>query len=113
MRFITLALGLASLIAAVSAGCNDNYDIPPMGLLGLFAKPNCPGKPIDVGVVDKCQNDVGFRACSADAKHGYRCDIFGSNGCNNNLIAKVNSSGQPDLCKWRAGVLVQSVICRK
>ncbi|KAF9949147.1 hypothetical protein BGZ65_007558 [Modicella reniformis] len=112
MRFTTPALGLAFLIITVSARCDEP---PGIGQLDLFAGSSCGGMPFDVDALDTCKNNVGFRACSAMTKTGYTCDIFGSNGCYNDLIARVHFSGSYNFCggKSSTGTTVQSAKCRK
>ncbi|KAF9142644.1 hypothetical protein BG015_000712 [Linnemannia schmuckeri] len=111
MRFSALFVGLATLIATVLADCGHSSAPPDNGDIALYEKENCSGSYRNVGAMDFCENMVDFDACSAITRAGVTCDIYKTDGCDEDYIATIDSAGYRAFC----GVFidnVQSVRCR-
>ncbi|KAF9899476.1 hypothetical protein BX616_003012 [Lobosporangium transversale] len=110
MRFSALALALIA-VATVQANCNHPSAPPDNGEIALYRGKDCTGIYLNVGAMNSCQNWPDFDACSAITRRGVTCDIYKSDGCSNDYIATIDSSGYRNFCGWFKDN-VQSVRCR-
>ncbi|KAF9569961.1 hypothetical protein EC968_002403 [Mortierella alpina] len=95
----------------VRADCNRPDAPPDDGEIALYRDEDCSGDYLNVGAMDSCQDWPDFDACSAITRQGVTCDIYKSDGCDDDYIVTVDSAGYRDFCGWFADT-VQSVRCR-
>ncbi|KAL2198387.1 hypothetical protein P885DRAFT_67574 [Corynascus similis CBS 632.67] len=111
MRLTSFTLVLAGTAATVLANCSDPSAPPSDGEIALYRGEDCTGNYLNVGALNSCQNWPDFDACSAITRSGVVCDIYKSDGCNEDYIDSIDSAGYRYFC----GVFVdnvQSVRCR-
>ena len=111
MRFTFALHVLLGSVATVLADCNASDAPPDDGEIALYANENCSGNYLNVGALNSCQDWPDFEACSAITRQGVTCDIYKSDGCSDDYIATIDSSGYRAFCGWFRDN-VQSVRCR-
>ncbi|OAR05873.1 hypothetical protein LLEC1_04535 [Akanthomyces lecanii] len=95
MHFALYTLAIA---ATAWANCSNPSAPPDTGDIALYADDNCSGGYLNVGAFNTCQSWMDFDACSAITRPGVTCDIFTTQGCNDEFVVTVDSTGYRSFC---------------
>lgn len=112
MHSATFLLALTCSIVTINAKCSDPSARPDDGEIAIYNGIDCSGSYLNIGALFSCQNWPDKNCCSAITRDPtVTCDIYASDNCDDDFIARVDSAGFRNFCGDGGVRNIQSVNC--